>query len=80
MQSLEPIEYLNEDVHGFLLAECAVRLGLDVVVKVTMFAVLHYQVVILLRFDALVQPHHVLVLYFRQNSPLRLEEFLPLAT
>jgi hypothetical protein len=43
------------------------------------FAVLHYQVVMLRSFDTFVQPHHVLVTHLGKDGSFGLKEFLSFA-
>lgn len=51
-------------MHSLLLSKRPSRLGFDVVVEISMLAVLHHEVVVLRGLNALVEPDDVVVLHF----------------
>ena len=79
MEAFKPIEDLRKSVDSLVFAHKPSQSILNVIVQVSIVTVLHYQQMVVLVLQTIVELHHVLVVHSPHNSSFGFKEFLPLA-
>lgn len=81
MKPLKPIQQLLQEVLCLLFWQRLLRLGFyrfHIRIQITLIAILHHQIMLLLRLNMVQKTNHVLISNHLHNPLLRLKQLLPL--